>query len=171
MLRTIVGMALGSWILPLLWILVVPVLTVPLTHLAWIDLVGSGACARLGSTGRSIASQTLWGCPLDRGLVALGPGILNLVPALWLVSYRPRVRAAAITASVLGAIRLIVPAANYAAVTLHGAANITQGFTGTFPLGAAGGAVSGASLLLWLLSALAVPVFAWSTKSLDSRAG
>jgi hypothetical protein len=44
-------------------------------------------------------------------LLLLSPGLLNLVPLWWLRSSHPKLRSAALWATVLGALRLIVPAA------------------------------------------------------------
>jgi hypothetical protein len=65
----------------------------------------SDACVRQGAFIGGTAV-----CRAGSLLFALAPGLLNLVPILWLPSGNPRTRLAAIAATILGGLRLIVPA-------------------------------------------------------------
>jgi hypothetical protein len=98
-----------SWSWPLLWIVLIPLVTVPATWWLLGRLVDGRACVDLGPTGP--ASWT-WSssCPVAFALATLAPGLLNLVPALGLRSPQPRARTAATVATLLGAMRLLVPA-------------------------------------------------------------
>jgi hypothetical protein len=110
------GWDLDRPFLLLLWLVVVPILTVPLTQWGLFQLVHSGACVTLQRPEPSLFSSnyssgnTYFGCPSPAGLAPLLPGLFNLLPALWLRSSRGVVRAAAALATGLGLVRLAVPA-------------------------------------------------------------
>ena len=90
---------------PLLWILLAPVITVPLSHALVLFMTGPNVC-------RDYSQGWLGGeasCPDWRVLIALSPGLLNLVPFIWLRSDNPDTRRAAILAAIQGSLRLIVP--------------------------------------------------------------
>jgi hypothetical protein len=95
------------WYLPLLWILLIPVVTVPLTGFLE-DRVKyhSGLCSVTPGFFGAYAS-----CSIGVLLLLLSPGLLNLVPLWWLRSTHPKLKAAALCATGLGALRLIVPVA------------------------------------------------------------
>jgi len=52
-------------------------------------------------------------CPGPLAVATLAPGLLNLVPAFWLLSRKARTQRAAAIATVLGACRVLVPVARY----------------------------------------------------------
>jgi hypothetical protein len=92
------------WPLPLLWIIVVPLVTVPGSLNLVQELKGWGGCDWQGGN---------FVCPVRVAVLTLAPGLLNLVPLLWLASPHPRVRRAALLATVLGASRLLMPIVLY----------------------------------------------------------
>src|SRR5947209_18992928 len=78
----LVRMAIGSAYKPLLRILFMPIITVPAT--LWLTPPGSplGVC-------RNVERDLIGGsafCPTGSLLLALSPGLLDLVPILWLSS-------------------------------------------------------------------------------------
>jgi hypothetical protein len=102
------------WIWPLFWILLIPLVTVPLTRALTGFMVGTDACVPVAiDSGYPVPGTggETWSCPAGFILLALAPGLLNFVPILWLGSRIPKTRLAAIVATILGGIRLIVPAA------------------------------------------------------------
>jgi hypothetical protein len=110
-------------VLPFAWILLVPAITVPLhvyllgnitngyTHRGWAIQQRAGECTEMPSGQYEVE----WACPLDASLMTLSPGLLNLVPFLWALSGRRRVRQAAIVAGSLGLLRFVVPVGIYIA--------------------------------------------------------
>ncbi|OGO49921.1 MAG: hypothetical protein A2148_07755 [Chloroflexi bacterium RBG_16_68_14] len=92
-------------LLPIAWAVLVPALTVPL-QIAYLDRVADGTCTEVPSANIDI----VWTCSTVDVLPTLLPGLLNVVPLLWLVSSRGDVRCAALAAAVFGAVRLLVPA-------------------------------------------------------------
>ncbi len=140
----------SRWYLPFLWIVFIPLVTVPSTA-AITDRIAyglPGACQLTPGFFGATAE-----CPQATILLMLTPGLLNLVPALWLRSHHSKMRLAASWASTLGAVRLIVPAA--AVLTSASGASISQsvgpfgGWTG-FPNAGYGPAFTSISLMLWL---------------------
>jgi hypothetical protein len=97
----------NSWLWPLLWLLLVPLITVPLTLRLLGGLEGCTALLHTPPPG--------YRCSTQAALLSLAPGLLNLLPALWLRSRDPSVRSAALLATALGAIRLAAPALMYLA--------------------------------------------------------
>jgi hypothetical protein len=94
------------WYLPLLWILLIPIVTGPVTNFLKDRVIyHSGLCSVTPGFFGAYAS-----CSTVVLLLLLSPGLLNLVPLWWLRSTHPKLRAAALWATVLGALRLIVPA-------------------------------------------------------------
>jgi hypothetical protein len=98
-----------SWGWPLLWVVFIPVVTVPATMWLLNLLVDSNVCIPVTPTGFSPLQRGSY-CPVSLALVALTPGLLNLVPATRLRAPQPRARSAATVATVLGSIRLVAPA-------------------------------------------------------------
>jgi len=102
------------WIWPLFWILLIPFVTVPLTRALTSSLVGTDACIPIAITSGYPVPGTggeTWSCPAGFVLLTLAPGLLNFVPILWLRSRIAKTRLAAVVATILGGIRLMVPAA------------------------------------------------------------
>lgn len=96
-----------AWYKPFLWILLIPILTVPLTwFLRDAVLYHSGLCSVTPSFFGAYAT-----CSTGAYLLILSPGLLNLLPLWWLRSSHRKLKVAALWATVLGALRLIVPAA------------------------------------------------------------
>jgi hypothetical protein len=94
------------WFWPLVWIALVPVATIPLTALTT-DRVAYGLPGPCQLTPGFFGETA--SCPSMTILLMLTPGFLNLIPVLWLRSRDSKTRTAAIWASCLGALRLIVP--------------------------------------------------------------
>ena len=118
-------MAIGSAYKPLLWILFLPIITVPAT--LWLTPPGGplGVC-------RNVERDFIGGsafCPTGSLLLALSPGLLNLVPILWLSSRNQETRRAALAATILGGLRLVVPAVAVLASSTDGYNRIIWGFT------------------------------------------
>src|SRR5579871_6060099 len=123
---------------PLLWLLLIPFVTLPAASAILDREITLELCAgRCQLPARAGRTQVIWGdsaaiaagkrpdpclqrdglfgpeirCTRGAALLTLAPGVLNLVPALWLLSRRRRVRLAGLGATVLGALRMIVPGA------------------------------------------------------------
>jgi hypothetical protein len=94
-----------KWLSPLLWILFIPFITVPLTLAITSMIIGTGACVPLD---QGIDYEIL-SCNAASILLALAPGLLNLGTLLWLRSGSSKTRLAAIVATILGGLRLLVP--------------------------------------------------------------
>lgn len=108
------ALVFDHWLLPYLWLLFVPLLTVALTRnslssLRYDSLDPGGPCTALGVVSEH---QGSWRCPVAVGLIAYAPGVLNMVPLLWLLSARPVVRGVATVAGLFGVARLLVPFAH-----------------------------------------------------------
>jgi hypothetical protein len=95
------------WFWPLLWIVFVGVATIPLTAVLT-DRIAYGLPGACHVTPGFFGATA--DCPSTTLLLMLTPGLLNLVPLWWLRSPHPKTRLAALYASCLGALRLIVPA-------------------------------------------------------------
>ncbi len=114
-----------KWWMPFLWVILTPIVTVPLSAILFGVLAGYHEPHEVGlppnpppcprpfelfadpdpdcgpQFGYSEVSVTL--------LAFIVPGLLNLAPFLWVSSTRPRVRAAGIVAGLLGLLRLALP--------------------------------------------------------------
>jgi hypothetical protein len=97
-----------GWKVPFLWILLIPFVTVPLSYSAWAELLSNQACVELSPAANRLTVSD-WSCTPQQVLLVHAPGLLNLVPGLWLFSHQRRVRLAALLATGLGAIRWIAP--------------------------------------------------------------
>ena len=86
-------------------------------------------------------------------LLLLSPGLLNLVPLWWLRSRDPKLRAAAVWAAVLGALRLLVPAT---AVIASPDDNPVDAVSGLFGPSSFVISVVTISLVLWLTTMPAI---------------
>jgi len=147
---------------PLAWILLTPLATIPATGIltgvltpafshsyATLDALQAAAAANpYCSVHISFGAMAIVGvvnaeatCQDGYVLAALGPGLLNLVPLLWLLSNRLRTRRAAIIASTLGGLRFLIPVVGVLAVVppsgygsvAHGFTVITPGSPWSFP--------------------------------------
>ncbi len=105
-----------SWLnkgsMPFLWIILTPIVTVPLSIILFLLLAGY-------QEEKDIFAQPsciLYCTPNDylavNGTIAAFalPGLVNLVPFVWVVSRNTRARLAGIVAGLLGLARLIIPA-------------------------------------------------------------
>jgi hypothetical protein len=94
----------GNWKVPLMIVASAPLITVPLTVGLAGSLVSSGACLQVGFNG----GYDYFCRPISVALTLL-PGLVNLVPAFWLLSSTRRTRTAATVAATLGFARLVLP--------------------------------------------------------------
>jgi len=144
----------SRWYLPLLWILLIPIVTVPLTN-----VLGDRAEYHSGFCSVNAGNYLLPGlgvyasCSTGLLLLLLSPGLLNLVPLWWLRSTHPKLRAAALWATVLGALRLIVPATAVIASPVDNPVDAVSGLFGPsdFVL-----SILTVSLVLWLATIPAI---------------
>lgn len=123
---------------PLAWLVLTPLVTVPATSIVTGMLTPAfggryetlEALQAAAAANPYCAVQISFGSGAILGLVdahavcadgyvvaALSPGLLNLVPLLWLLSKASNVRRAAIVASVLGGLRLFLPVIAVLAMT------------------------------------------------------
>jgi len=117
---------LNKWWMPFLWIILTPIVTVPLSDILFDVLAGYHGPADVGLPPNpprcpSLGEALFGGLDPDCGpqlrysevgptiIAFVLPGLLNLAPFLWVSSKRPRVRAAGIVAGLLGAVRLALP--------------------------------------------------------------
>ncbi len=111
---------LNKWWMPFLWIILTPIVTVPVSAVLFDTLAGPQTPAEVGLPDPAA------GCDRDSWFggfcstypysevaptifAFVLPGLLNLVPFLWVSSTRPRVRAAGIVAGLLGIVRFSIP--------------------------------------------------------------
>jgi hypothetical protein len=90
---------------PVLVALLVPIVTLPLTLILVNQIERQGICS-----GLSLGETR---CPTIPMVLSLTPGILNLVPAFWVLSRNPGIGRLAVLAALLGAARWAAPAAIY----------------------------------------------------------
>ena len=109
----------------MLWLVLVPIITVPSTLILTSLILHTNACHVTPDFFGGQAS-----CQVGLVLVALLPGLLNLAPTLWLRSTSSKTRFAAIAATSIGAIRLVVPAAILIANASADPANANYGSCG-----------------------------------------
>lgn len=112
----------SDWRNPFLWIMLTPIITVPLGALLFVLLVGTHDGSQVGLPNTSLPVR-FQGCIIDcpsytayeysevaPTVVALAlPGLLNLAPFVWAFSKKPKVRTAGIVAGLLGLLRVSVP--------------------------------------------------------------
>jgi uncharacterized RDD family membrane protein YckC len=147
---------LSAWMWPFLWILFIPIVTVP-----WqLALVRDLASGNPDCTTRSVmffdGYSDNYVCPSGDILPSLLPGLLNLAAFAWVLTGRRTTQIAALVAGALGAIRLIVP------VTLYwqsATVEINTGFGFWFVTGAS----FGYSLGLWMISGVTAVAFGFAT--------
>ena len=137
-----------------------PVVTIPLTQVAFRWVLGSEAC--VAEVTYAYFGGPMFICQDGPVILALAPGVLNLVPILWLRSHSPKTRVAAATATVLGALRLLVPAV--AVVSSWPTNEYATGFLlpADFPNenSPVVEVVAGAGISLWLMGLIAMAVLA-----------
>lgn len=98
---------MGRWA-PFVWLVLIPVLTVPLTQALAGQILQSSQCS-IAYVG-SFEEAERWLCPDRPVLLSLLPGLLNLGPFVWLVLPGDDImRRNAVVAGSLGAARLLVP--------------------------------------------------------------
>lgn len=147
---------------PLAWVLITPLVTIPATALLTglltqafhsryptLDALQAAAAANpYCPVHISFGGMAILGvvnaeavCPDGYVLAALSPGLLNLVPILWLLSKSLQTRRVAIIASALGGVRVLVPVVGVLAVVpssdsgtvAHGFTVLTPGTPWSFP--------------------------------------
>jgi hypothetical protein len=94
----------------MLWIILAPIVTVPSTWALTTVVIGTNACNPIVEPFTLFGGPSGYSCEVGPLLTALAPGLLNLAPILWLRSRNLKTRVAAITATILGAVRLAFPA-------------------------------------------------------------
>ncbi len=108
---------LNKWWRPFLWIILTPIVTVPLSTILFSVLAGYHEPQEVGLPSKAVPGW-LFGEPtypyeyfeLVPTVVAFTlPGLLNLVPLLWALSTKSKVRIAGIVAGLLGLLRLSIP--------------------------------------------------------------
>jgi hypothetical protein len=130
---------LDHWYMPLLFMIVLPVITIPASSLIQGQLCAGFPVAGIGEDLRKA-------CPTPLVVAALAPGLIGIMSLLWLRSRSKDVRAAAIVAASLALLRVIGPAVHL----------LTSG-----PVQYVGGAPWGlgwsfVSLALWYMTILAL---------------
>jgi len=153
------------WWLPFLWILLIPMMTMPI-QVERLGSDGGFASAKAyqqcqlvhKSPGAFLDFNTVnsWRCPAEDVLATLAPGLLNLAPLLWVWWPNRRTRFAVLAATGLGAARVLVPGLIYLALG-------TVTFSTHFFPGPNETVI--ASLTLWFLSSGAAVVFPWLVKA------
>lgn len=96
------------WWAPLVWIGLTPIVTVPLTLQLTSVVFGTGACTYVDHSGWFVPAGDI-DCASWAVMLALTPGLLNLVALFSLRSKTRRVRIAGAVASGLAVARLLVP--------------------------------------------------------------
>jgi len=174
---------------PLLWIVLTPIATIPLTMLAtgsllpssgpfntYDDVLAAAAADHLcqvtisgGNIFGQVGAQAT--CSDRLVLAALAPGLLNLLPVVWLLSRNPETQLAAALASILGAARFIIPMAAVLTVAPSPGSgcisaalcNIPAGFTvisvGSPAYPNSWNGVGWISLALWLITVIVYVVY------------
>jgi hypothetical protein len=145
---------LNTWKWPFAFVLSAPLITVPATLMMLQAL--SDSCV-----GQAVLELVYLECSTPDVLKALLPGLLNLLPLMWLRLGSRVVREAALVAGSCGMIRLAVVMASYA---LAGAAGSIQflsiPFVGTVPTSGPGDPGG----LLWLLTLITMLCFGWAKR-------
>src|SRR6266567_607357 len=116
----------GRWMLPFVWILFTPIATVPATLVLTNSIVSEqhSPCQVIPGFFSAVAI-----CPKWAILLTLAPGLLNLVPIVFLVSRDRWTRLAATVATALGGLRLLVPV--IAVVAMSSTIDLSVGPLGT----------------------------------------
>ena len=105
-----------SWLnkgsMPFLWIILTPIVTVPLSIILFLLLAGYQEEKDIFAQPSCILHCTPNDYLAVNGTIAAFalPGLVNLVPFVWVVSRNTRARLAGIVAGLLGLARLIIPA-------------------------------------------------------------
>ncbi len=91
---------------PFLWVMLTPIVTVPLSIYLFIVLAGYHEPEEIGLPSKASHEYFEVGPTL---MAFTLPGLLNLVPFAWALAPKPRVRIAGIVAGLLGLLRLLIP--------------------------------------------------------------
>ena len=109
-----VGRSSAPWWFPFRWIILAPIVSVPLSAALFEMLAGNQEPEAVGLPASDAGCS--WFCSayeyaeLNPTLIAFTvPGVVNLVAFAWVLSKEPRVRIAAMVAGLLGLLRLSVP--------------------------------------------------------------
>lgn len=105
---------LNEWWRPFQWIILTPIVTVPLSAILFSLLAGNQEPKAVGlpasDAGCSLFCAAYEYSELNPTLIAFTvPGLVNLVAFAWVLSKEPRVRIAAMVAGLLGLLRLSIP--------------------------------------------------------------
>ncbi len=105
---------LNDWSMPFRWIILAPIITVPLSVILFSLLAGYHGPEEVGQPPNR--TGCFLGCPVHEYsevtatvMAFVLPGLLNLVPFVWVVSRNTRARLAGIVAGLLGLLRMFVP--------------------------------------------------------------
>jgi len=104
-----------DWLLAFVWILMTPIVTVPVSAAVFDGLIRQPEEIGLTPNSRSAACRELFGICYEYAefsptlLAFILPGLMNLLPILWILSARPRARLAGVVAGLLGLFRLSIP--------------------------------------------------------------
>jgi hypothetical protein len=138
------SMRFDSWQWPFVWVITIPVATVPITYLLMVSRIS--LCTSAGGF-----EVRYYECPTSVMIPTLVPGILNLVPFVWLRSAKPQVWTAGLIAGMLGLVRFLSPLAQYNLEGINGVIPATVlPILGSVTVG--GPTMNG---ILWLLSWIA----------------
>ncbi len=148
------------WPWAFLWLLVIPIITVPLTLVSMSSLSTSGVCERVfvPREGYSGLFASDYSCPRVQSLLTHAPGLLNLVPAIWLTASTSRVRLIAALATGIGATRLAAPAVSIQEGA-HLSCSIICSFVSEHPSWL--GFLGWVGLVGWLLTAVVLVALLW----------
>ncbi len=106
---------LNQWSMPFLWIILAPIVTVPLSAILFSTLAGYHSPAEVGLPDRSSHGWFSFIREYSEvvpTLIAFSlPGLFNLAPFVWMLSAKPRVRMAGALAGLMGLVRLGIPLA------------------------------------------------------------
>ncbi|MEE9208706.1 MAG: hypothetical protein V3U67_10135 [Gemmatimonadota bacterium] len=105
---------LNHWSMPFWWIILAPIVTVPLSAILFSTLAGYHSPAEVGLPDRSGAwfiEANAYSEVVPTLIAFTLPGLLNLAPFIWTLSAKPRVRMAGALAGLLGLVRLGIPLA------------------------------------------------------------
>jgi len=108
---------LNRWWLPFLWIILTPIITLPLSGGLFDALAGYHTPEEVGLRAINDPDCLDFAC-VEYEYFQVGaptvmafalPGLLNLAPLAWLSSRNAKVRTAAVVAGALGVLRLLIP--------------------------------------------------------------
>jgi len=105
---------LNKWSMPFWWIILAPIVTVPLSAILFSGLAGYLEPPEVGlpdRTANMFIGANAYSEVVPTLIAFTLPGLLNLAPIIWTLSAKPRVRMAGVVAGLLGLVRLGMPLA------------------------------------------------------------